>query len=68
MIVKHKVVFKDGKILRSCCVSPSPWLCGFLDVSPDEGEAGTYNAAEISAIFPEPNDNAERGNLPVWTF
>ncbi len=66
--MKFKVIFKDGKTLRDCYVSPSPFLRDFVDVHPVEGEAGTYNTAEISAIFPEPNDNAEHGNLPVWTF
>lgn len=72
--MKHKVIFKDGKILRDCIVSPSPWLRGFVDVYPDEGEAGTFNTSEISAIYPEPRDNEEPGEsaqrlLPdVWTY
>ena len=58
-MVKYRVIFSNGHQLRDCYVETFSSLPGFLKVTPDGGDRAYYNAREISAIIPEPDDNTE---------
>ena len=64
--MKYTVLLTRGGCYSNCDVLEGPFP-GFLTVTIPGHAPEMYNITEIRSLQPESNDNAECGNLPIWT-